>query len=389
MSVRRALALFLLASSASAASITQPMKDVERIRTLRFTGPVKTAAIDRKEIPDRVREQMLRDLPYPIDDYVLVLKSLQLVDGDTSALTSSFFELLEGQVLAYYDPREHVYFAVRQPPDAMKDLANAETLEQSVAVHELTHALQDQRYGIGAHDETLRKDSDAGLAYHSLIEGEASLVMMAWMIDKAGKPYDEVLHNGMIGSLLVSAAASDKTIAPGVPRYFVESLKFPYVQGLGFVVDAYQRGGWKEMDRVYADPPRSTREVLHSDEYFARLDGKGTVAAPHFKDDPPFPVPGLLSVEHLGEFTLGYLVGPSHVRGWIDDRATIVQNAACETTTLVETRWESADRARDFAEAYNAFLDDRGVAHRIARNGNDVKTAYGADAALVARFIGP
>ena len=61
---------------------------------------------------------------------------------------------------------------------------------------------------------------------------------------------------------------SGAQIDPGVPRYFVESLKFPYLEGLKLCVEGYRRGGWKMLDKMDANPPRTTREVLHPGDYF-------------------------------------------------------------------------------------------------------------------------
>ena len=47
---------------------------------------------------------------------------------------------------------------------------------------------------------------------------------------------------------------------------------------LKLVIDGYRRGGWKMVDRMDEDPPRSTREVLHPSEYFARL-GNGPLTS--------------------------------------------------------------------------------------------------------------
>src|SRR2546426_6507173 len=116
----------------------------------------------------------------------------------------------------------------------------------------------------------------------------------------------------------MNAATADQSIAPDAPRYFVESLKFPYIEGLKLVVQAYRRSGWKEIDRMHANPPRTTREIIHSAEYFARLDGGGPLPA----TGDLRPATDSISVEHLGEFHWRFLVG-DHATGWINARVTI------------------------------------------------------------------
>jgi hypothetical protein len=359
--------LFLLTAAVQAAPspLAKQMADVERIRGLRFKHDVTVKTIERSDIPERLRAEMRRSMPYSVDDYIGVLRSLQLVDGNSHDLTDKMLALYESQVLAYYDPSTHTYFAVRQLPDSAKSLGNSDVLVQSVAIHELTHALQDQYFDIGRKDDALHDDWDGQLAYHSLIEGEASLVMMAWMVDKAGRSLDDVVKSDLLTNALASGAAAEKSIDPTMPRYFVESLKFPYLDGLRFVIEAYRRGGWKELDRIHAHPPRTTREVLHPEEYFAR-----TFAVRAFDGHEP---PNVLTVEHLGEFHWAFLVGAEKARGWVDDRVTVT----CDEQVVAETTWDSPARATAFRDAYLAFLHDRGIEARDAVDGSHVRVTYG------------
>jgi hypothetical protein len=372
-------AALLLAATTAGAGVPEQMKKVEQIRGLSFTGPVKTEELDRRELPQRLEAQLVKTMPYSLDDYVTVLESLQLLDPGTRNVLPKLFGFLQQQVLAFYDPLTKTYYSIRQLPDGMAGLGQQrEMLEEGVAMHELTHALQDQRFGIGVHDYALRDDQDAGMAYHALVEGEATLVMMASMMGGMGKSLDEVLADETLSKAISDAAAADQSGGGegSPPRYFVESLKCPYVAGLKLVIAAYRRGGWKELDRVYGNPPASTREVLHLPEYFARLDrGQPAPAV----DLSPRPAGShLLSVEHLGEFTWGYLVGPENARGLISDRATVTQNKACEASVQVETRWETSAGADRFAGAYRRFLEGRGIPVQIAVEGTTVRAAYGA-----------
>ena len=65
---------------------------------------------------------------------------------------------------------------MRQLPGALQSMPMNGMLDAGINVHELTHALQDQHFHIGERDLALRDDTDANLAYHAVIEGEASLV---------------------------------------------------------------------------------------------------------------------------------------------------------------------------------------------------------------------
>ena len=137
------------------------------------------------------------------------------------------------------------------------------------------------------------------------------------------------------------------------------------------------------IDRMDENPPRSTREVFHPSEYFARL--AGTATAPPAFDTKSSPSDAL-TVEHLGEFHWRFLVGDAGT-GWIDDRVTVAQNLQCEPTVLVDTHWEDAAHARTFRDAYGAFLLKRGIEAQVALDGTRVRAAYGPDEKLMESFI--
>ena len=146
--------------------------------------PSSSKTITRAELPKVLRAQMEKSLPYSPDDYALVLRALQLVDGGKTDLVGSMLALYESQVLAFYDPLTHTYFAIDKLPSAAAGMGDSDMLRESVVIHELTHALQDQRFRAGARDLALQKDTDGGLALHALLEGEATLVMLDYVLDK-------------------------------------------------------------------------------------------------------------------------------------------------------------------------------------------------------------
>src|SRR5438045_3520728 len=172
MSRRVFIVLFavgLIGADLSAATLDRTMKDVERLRGVTFTRGVTQRKVNRADLPKLLREQIAKSLPYSIDDYVRILRALQLVDPKTPDLVGQMLKLYQSQVLAFYDPHTHVYYAITELPAVAKAAGSADVLQEAIAVHELTHALQDQRFHAGEREETLRRDTDAELAYHSLV----------------------------------------------------------------------------------------------------------------------------------------------------------------------------------------------------------------------------
>jgi hypothetical protein len=363
----RIVSLVLLASCANASPLAPAMKAVEEIRGHKFTGEVRTVAIDRADLSKHLEDQMKKGTPYSLEDWGRILRALQLVDVDGKEIVPKLLSLYEAQVLAFYDPHTHTYYSIKQlpklPAEALK-LADPKVLEETVMVHELMHALQDQRFGLSVKEKAVLSDTDANLAYHAVLEGEAVLVMVAHMLGKSGISIDEVIKDDSMLGMITSAAAAEQMIDPSTPPYFAHMLKFPYLDGMKFVVHAYRRGGWKELDRVHANPPRTTREILHPDEYFNR-----TFKSEPFDKTKPA---GAIATEHLGEFHWRFLVGAEAATGWVNDRAVVFRDGRVQ----VDTKWESPERATAFAAAYEAFLKKRGVTATVTRDGAAVKAAY-------------
>ena len=365
----RLLVVFLLASCANASPLAPGMKAVEEIRGRKFVSEVRTVSIDRADLSKHLKQQMEKSTPYSLEDWGRILRALQLVDVQPDEILPKLLSLYESQVLAFYDPHAHTYYSIKQlpklPPEAAK-LVDPKTLEETVMVHELTHALQDQHFELSRKEKELMRDTDANLAYHAVLEGEAVLVMVAHMLQKSGVDIDEVIKDDAVLGMISSAAQAEQMIDPSTPRYFAEMLKFPYLEGLKFVVAAYRRGGWAEVDKVHANPPRTSREILHPEEYFHRT------FEPHpFDASKPA---GAIATEHLGEFHWRHLVGKDASQGWVNDRAIVFN----DHRVRIETEWESEQRADAFARAYESVLTKRGLEPKIAHEGVKVSATYTA-----------
>lgn len=369
----RLLLVFLLASCTQASPLAPAMKAVEEIRGKEFVHDVKNVSIDRADLSKHLRAQMVKSTPYSLDDWGTLLRVLQLVDTANAEagkeLVPKLLALYESQVLAFYDAQSHTYYSIKQLPklpEQAAKLVDPKTLEEMVTVHELTHALQDQHFKLGQKEIALMRDTDANLAYHAVLEGEAVLVMVAHLLAKSGLDFNEVVQDDSMLGLITSAAQAEQMIDPSTPKYFAEMLKFPYLDGLTFVVHAYRRGGWKELDRIHADPPRTTREILHPDQYFTRS----------FKPRPfdTTTPAGAISAEHLGEFHWRFLLGADNSRGWVNDRVIVSRDGRVQA----ETTWESPERATAFAAAYGAFLEKRGIKATVKHEGNNATATYTA-----------
>jgi hypothetical protein len=130
-----------------------------------------------------------------------------------------------------------------------------------VLVHELTHVLQDQRFGL-RHDASR---FDAILAYRSLIEGDAVRVESAFLDERplSGSELskDDDLQND-VDARLTKDIATERNSNESV-SLLLDLARFPYDDGRHFVEGLLSRGGQTSLDDAFLRPPQSTAEVLH------------------------------------------------------------------------------------------------------------------------------
>ena len=376
------LAPLLVALLAAAPALAQDrfaseIASVESIRGRKFTSEVKHTMLERSKLRAFLRAQIDRDLPIGADGYLDALKAVYLIEPNVTV--EPLLDLYDAQVLAFYDPATHVYYSLDEPP---KNVPMPEPMIEAVEVHELMHALQDQAFGAGKRTIDLQSDWDAAMAYQSVLEGEAVLVMLAHLGTKLGIDIETmVAQEGMVDALR-KAAASDESIPGGIPDYFVDSLQFPYVDGLAFVLEAFKAGGWKALDALHANPPVSTEEILRPDLYHLRVaqGERGTSAALKPED-------GELVRTVLGEFHWRFLLGRTAGEGWSSDRV-VIRRGSGGTTVLVDSSWDSATDAREFIEAIHPMLETRKAKNvRVAALGTRVLAAWGSDVAAIRKFV--
>ncbi len=207
-----------------------------------------------------LRGKLADSFPAAADDTLRSLAVLGLIEK-TPDLLERLLDFYASQVVAFYDPEPRRFYVVRGASGVLEGAGSEDLAERLLFSHELTHALQDQSLRLDRRFRSLRDDGDRALALQCLLEGEATLVMVRVALRDlpgASEAAEEAL------APLLSAGALERANVPkDLPAFFVDQLFFPYVEGTAYVRRAVQRGGWKEVDRLWNEPPISTSEILH------------------------------------------------------------------------------------------------------------------------------
>ena len=313
----------------------------------------------------------------------LVLKKFGLLPRDFD-LQTFLLALLREQVAGYYDPKTKTV--------NLLDWVDVEQ-QRPVLAHELTHALQDQSFGLekwmkaGAGDipnngkDPTQADIDndeTAAARQAVVEGQAMVVLIDYMLEPSGQSLKdspqivEALKQGML------VGTADSIQFHNAPLYLKEALTFPYRYGIDFVADVLAKGGKeKAFAGVFANPPRTTREIMEPKTY---LSGEHLEAMllPNFQQI--FKSYDLFDSGAVGEFDVAVLIDQyagsktshdlyPHWRGGYYYAARPKSNLEGVLGLLYVSRWSIPAKSGEFAAIYARSLDKR--YRRAHQNGDN------------------
>lgn len=347
-----------LTQAEAEAAVTAVVPGLQTIRGFPFREKVPVTVIDDRRAREYALGRFRRLTPEAkIRADQSVFRLLGLVPPDLDVL-KTLLDVLEEQAGGYYDPETKSFYLLADMPKEMTALLTA---------HEMTHALEDQRYDIDGRLAKTIDDDDASFALSALVEGSATIASAIYVAKgvAAGR-----LDPDRIGNAGQAVPTERLNAMPDVLR---RQLLGPYVLGMTFLARGRVEGletGFpkKDVDAAWARPPQSSEQILHPEKYWN----------PAQRDDPKqvtIPNPSRILGKGfrragsgvLGELTLGSLVGartpePSELAsrlvpwtnaaasGWGGDRYELWTKGDA-AVVLLATCWDTAMDAEEFAAA--------------------------------------
>lgn len=330
-------------SAAIAATTAAVLKETSDLRELSILRNVKSGAQSRTEIERMVVKNLDEEsTPSEMHATELVLKKFGLAPAEFE-YRPFVIKLLTEQVAGYYDPKVQQFY--------LADWIDLEG-QKPVMAHELTHALQDQHFNLRRFEKWPRGDSDAELAAHALIEGDATLAMTLYM---AKNP---MVALAFLKSLGGEGAQTDQF--KQAPRAIRESLVFPYEEGSAWATQVYRRGGWQMVSDAFTKLPESSEQILHVDKYFAH-EAPLKITLPDFRSvlgdgwkRGDYDVNGEWGTYLiLDEFLNDTAESKRAAAGWAGDRYVMYEGSKPGEVFLAQlTAWDTANDAKEFFDAY-------------------------------------
>jgi hypothetical protein len=335
---------------------------------------VKRRLAKRDEVQSYLEKSMKEDKDAKrLERSSAVLKKFGLLPRDFD-LSNFLVAMLREQVAGYYDVKTKTV-----------NLLNWLDIEQQkpVLAHELTHALQDQSFGIekwmkGSTENADNKKDDPSpsdvendeesSARQAVVEGQAMVVLLDYSLAPTGKT---LLNSPQIVDALKQGMLTGTADSPkfrDAPIFLKEELTFPYRYGLDFTAALLQAGG-KELAYAgaFKDPPKTTREIMEPQTYLTheKLPPiKMIDMEKDFKNYEPF------DIGAMGEFDVDVLVEqyageeeataiyPEWRGGYYFAGKPKVDKSA-PIAVLYISRWSSPATAAEFAAVYAKSLAQR------------------------------
>lgn len=353
---------------------------VPEIRGLPFKNPVQPRFMTRSQLKEYMAAEIEKEIPE--HELKLLDRSLKVLGfvPYTLDVEEMLLNLYTEQVGGFYNPRTKEMFLILEDPVKRTFLTRwlrgpeFDSAEQRTTLsHEMTHALADQHYDLGSLDKVARGNDDMSMAISSLIEGEATLVMMSEMLGEGVAPEMLVqLEPGRIDAAFQIMNWTMPLIGGralrSAPSIFQKTLVFPYHKGIVFVLNLTNRDGWSAVDKAFRDPPISTEQILHPEKYWNERDVPMAIELPELKETLGESWTSL-GGNSLGELQLGILLenskgGDRAAPGWDGDRYEVFESTAGDLGLVWYTTWDSETDAREFATAIGRYF-----ATRPARDG--------------------
>jgi hypothetical protein len=355
--------------------------------------PVKRKLIQRDEVQAYIEKSMREDKDAQrLERSAEVLKKFGLLPRDFD-LSHFLVVMLREQVAGYYDPKTQTVNLLNWvEPEA----------QRPVLAHELTHALQDQSFGLerwledvespghnhGPTPSDINNDEEIA-ARQAMVEGQAMLVLLDYTLAPTGKT---LLDSPQMAEALkqgVLVGTADMPAFRDAPIFLKETLTFPYRYGLDFTAALLNAGGMQlAYSGVYKNPPKTTREIMEPEMYLAHEKLEPLKQLDFTKDFPGY---DWFDFGAIGEFDIAVLVEQfqggdeakrlyPHWRGGYYFAGRPKGDKSAPLGLLYVSRWSDASAAAEFAAVYaNSLVQRYQRARALGGDGKVIDDAPPAD----------
>jgi hypothetical protein len=346
--------------------VAEAVPAIERAVGLKFKKPPRIEVRSKAQVREFVTAQITDSVAArTFAGVTSAYKRLGMLP-DTMNLQEFLIDLLEEQIVGYYDPKTKVLYIVSDAPKEAVGIT---------VTHELVHALQDQYISLDS-TQKIEGENDRQSAAQAVFEGQAVFEQIAAMTQGSGMAMNMPGGWDRVRDMIRENQSSMPVFARA-PTVIQETLIFPYLSGAEFVRNFKDRNPGKS---IYEDMPVSTEQILHPRSFFgASRDAPTSVK-----------LPALSGVAKTYENTLGEfetrLFLYEHLRdqneaiqgatGWDGDRYAVFNTRGGQGIVWV-TVWDSPAEASEFYDLLGKVAGNRYDASTSSPAGSPIREYAG------------
>jgi len=318
-------------------------QEVEKLRGLYFKNKVKCVVLDEKNfkqaLDDTRKDAQEKKNAREWEREAYRLLGFLEKESNKSCIEENFVENYE----AFYD------YGLKK----RIVLPSWKQTSKQILVHELTHALQDQHFNLSKLDKKICTSTDSCIALAALTEGDAVLIDEEYgRSSKEPSEPKKQLETGQVDQCKVpEALALQGSFAYGFGKLFVKRQK--------------DTGGNEALNKAFMNPPRSTREILHKNDYSAEKGALFGTQIFEANTGTSGAKRRLLYEDTLGQYTIRLIlrrIGNQEkailaAKGWNGDRLELFKEEG-DLVLLWKTSWNTRDDAKEFSDSLKKLYSD-------------------------------
>ncbi len=347
-------ALPLLANDAPVFREIRAMtQQIEKITGWKSKRKVPAAMMNKQQLDAYLKARLTEDVkPDELRAEEVTLRRLGFI-GDKFDLKQSLLDVMNEQAAAFYDTRKKRLYLMEAAGER-----GGEQMQETVLVHELSHALADQQHGLYRFMQRAGPSDDAHLARMAVLEGQATWLMSEYMAMQNGSTLVGKPELVEMMARASSSASSEFPALDAAPLYLQETFLFPYSQGMLFQSKIIEKMGKDGYSEVFRRPPTTTQQILHPDLYLAGRQPPSLTLPPGKFRDP------VLTDGTLGELDHQILLRQFKVpdwaaiaAGWSACRYRVLEDKQrTRATLLYVSEWRDEAAADAFFQAYRKSI---------------------------------
>ncbi len=352
-------------------AIAQVEREVEQVRGLKFTKRIPVDPVTHAKLVRLLSESFNQS--FPGAQYArrsLAWQTIGAIPPGTR-IRRALLKFQSGQVIGFYDPTSGQLVFI--------GTSNPSPLQRITLAHELTHAIDDQHFGLKRIDALGNRCQDeAQTAAIGTVEGSAQFFSLQ-VATRFLTPQEQ------LGLLNVRAPS-----IAGIPPFIVQMELWPYTAGLAFITALDVQGGLPAVNRALMNFPTSTEQIIHPELYpndvpeAVNVPDLGPKLGKGWRD---------LDVEQVGEEWLLILLGlrleqqtaASAAAGW-GGGLYRAWSKGDHVAVVLSTVWDTTNDAAEFADAMRRWLDAGSgqQAFVLPPSGSRVRVGFASDASTLA-----